>query len=348
MRDLPNLDLLRACAVLSVVLEHVLLAYNVTSIGSWQIRWLGIAGVMVFFVHTSLVLMWSLERKPHTLDFYIRRIFRIYPLALAAICATLAFHAPVTGATNQYFHFQPPWSKSALLGAVTLLPNLTNSYLPMSVMWSLPYEVEMYLFLPVLFFFVRKNFALWPLLLFWTFAAALGRQLFPGVAHNFVLVVPYFLPGIMAYVGFERYRARFPAWAFVLFLPLIWVLFMPRATWRSGNLVCLGVGLALPMFRQITNRPLIVASHTVAKYSYGMYLAHPFGIVLGLYLMPHSSLALQLTVIVLSTAALSVGAYHLLEHPMVRLGSRLAKRLERRYSSFEQEHFHRIPSTQIR
>lgn len=68
-----------------MVVEHTLLSLGILKIGPFPIQYLGIMGVMVFFVLTTLVLMWSLERKPHTLDFYIRRVFRIYPLALAAI-----------------------------------------------------------------------------------------------------------------------------------------------------------------------------------------------------------------------------------------------------------------------
>lgn len=347
MRDLPNLDLLRACAVISVVIEHILLAYNVQTIGSWPIRWFGVVGVFIFFVHTSLVLMWSLERKPHTLDFYIRRIFRIYPLALLAIAAVFAFHAPVTGSPDHFFSYHPPATKATLIGGVLLLSNILGGYLPMSVMWSLPYEVEMYLVLPALFFFVRKNFTLWPLLLYWVFTIAVCRSLFPGVAHNFFLAIPYFLPGIMAYVGFGRQKARLPSWTFLIFLALIWAAFMPHAGWRAANFVCLAVGIGLPFFHQITNRALIAASHTVAKYSYGMYLAHPFGIVLGIYLMPHAPLAWQVTVIVVSTAALSVAAYHLLEYPMIRLGARIAKRIEHKYERFEHEHMHHIPPSRI-
>jgi peptidoglycan/LPS O-acetylase OafA/YrhL len=85
IRDLPNLDLVRSMAVISVVVEHTLLSLGILKIGPFPIKYLGVMGVMVFFVLTTLVLMWSLERKPHTLDFYIRRVFRIYPLALAAI-----------------------------------------------------------------------------------------------------------------------------------------------------------------------------------------------------------------------------------------------------------------------
>jgi peptidoglycan/LPS O-acetylase OafA/YrhL len=335
MRPLPNLDFLRSVAVLSVVAEHVLLAYKIMTIGYWQVRWMGVVGVFIFFVHTSLVLMWSLERKPHTLDFYIRRIFRIYPLVLLAVAVTLLFHAPVAGTPAAFFHYAAPPSYKDLLFACLLLPNLHSGYIPIGVMWSLPYEVQMYLGLPVLFFFVRRNFSLWPLLLLWGFVVAVCRSAFPGVAHNFFLCIPYFLPGIMAYVGFGRRKAVLPAWSFPLALLLLWFAFMLSPGWRVANLLCLAVGLGLPVFHQITLRWLIRASHEIAKYSYGIYLAHPFSIALGLYLMPHRPLALQLAVILGSLPVFAVAAYHLLEKPLIRIGSRVADRAEKRYEQHE-------------
>ena len=331
MRDLPNLDLLRACAVISVVAEHVLLAFGIDRIGYWQIRWVGVIGVLLFFIHTSLVLMWSLERRPQTLDFYIRRVFRIYPLAIVAILITVAFHAPVAGTPKAYFHAPNPLPLRVFVANLLLVPNLFGGREAMGVLWSLPYEVEMYLCLPALFFFLQRNLSLWPLLLFWCFDVAVCRPLFPGVTHNFFLVIPYFLPGMMAYVGFTRYRSRLPGWLFPLALVALWAAFMVNPGWRQADLLCLAAGLALPLFHQVETNWLRHASHTVAKYSYGIYLAHPFSIVLGVYLLPHRPLALQVTVILVSLVAFSVGAYHLLELPMIRLGSRTAQLASRRY-----------------
>jgi peptidoglycan/LPS O-acetylase OafA/YrhL len=344
MRALPNLDFVRAVAVISVVVEHVLLAYQVQNIGYWQVAWIGVVGVFIFFVHTSLVLMWSLERKPHTLDFYIRRIFRIYPLVLVAIAVTLLFRAPVGGTPTSFFHFAAPPSYKDVVYAAMLIPNLRGNYLPSGVMWSLPYEVQMYLGLPLLFFFVRRNFSLWPLLLFWGFTIAVCKATFHGVAHNFFLCIPYFLPGIMAYVGFGRYKAKLPAWSLPICLVVLWSLFMIHPSWRIASWLCLVVGLGLPMFHQITARWLIQVSHQVAKYSFSIYLAHPFSLVLGLYLMPYRPLAAQLAVIVGSLAAFAFAGYHLFEKPMIRLGSLLADRAEKRYEQKEAENLHIPPA----
>lgn len=335
MKALPNLDFIRAVAVLSVVFSHILLAYHVVWFRHREIGWIGVVGVFVFFVHTSLVLMWSLERKPHTLDFYIRRVFRIYPLAALAILVTILTHAPVGGTPEKFFEYVPYKNSGQLISAFLLIGNLTHYYLPVGVLWTLVYEMQMYVTLPILFFFVRRNFSLWPLLVFWLFIYAECHQLFRGAPHNFFLCIPYFLPGIMAYVGFGRRRPILPALLLPIGLAVLWIVFMFYPGWRQGSWLCLALGLCLPSFRQMTSRWLILASHEVAKYSYSIYLAHSFSLVLGIYLMPHRPVVLQLAVVLISLIVISLATYHLLEKPMIQLGARLAQRAELRFEQHE-------------
>src|SRR6201998_4784980 len=92
-----NLDVLRAIAVLLVLTQHLCRRMQIETIGWAPTSSLGLFGVLIFFVHTSLVLMHSMDRSglqgvPLLKDFYIRRIFRIYPLSILAIVAALALH----------------------------------------------------------------------------------------------------------------------------------------------------------------------------------------------------------------------------------------------------------------
>src|SRR6266850_1776977 len=92
-----NLDFLRAIAVLLVLAQHLCRRMHVEHIGWAPTTSLGLFGVLLFFVHTSLVLMYSMERSGlHGAllfkDFCIRRIFRIYPLSILAVAAAWALH----------------------------------------------------------------------------------------------------------------------------------------------------------------------------------------------------------------------------------------------------------------
>ena len=91
----PNLDILRAIAVLTVVVDHLVPTlrfhgYEVPHLVQLLTLHIGNAGVLAFFVHNSLVLMYSLERAGGAgrgawfWRFYLRRGLRIYPLALKA------------------------------------------------------------------------------------------------------------------------------------------------------------------------------------------------------------------------------------------------------------------------
>jgi len=332
---MPNLDFVRSIAVVSVVVEHTLLALGITQVGPFPIPYLGVLGVMVFFVLTSLVLMWSLERKPHTLDFYIRRWFRIFPLAIAVIVITLLTHAQVGVA---------PFGHPSLRDVVIQLA-LMQDMLPVStpivgVMWTLPYEVHMYVLLPMIFFFVRKNFALWPLLVLWCLVIV-GARSVPG--HNFAVAIGYFLPGVMAYVAFGRWQPRLPSWTLPLFLLAIFALFLLHCNFHRLWYFCLVFGLALPLFRQLQWKPLLAVSRQIAKYSYGIYLTHPFAVLIGLYLLRQFSLPLRLLAELILLVVLPVIAYHLLEHPMIRLGARLAGKAESNYEQREMKHYRGSP-----
>jgi len=65
-RNSANLDVLRAIAVLMVFFYH-LLEYGYFS--ERRVNRLGQFGVLIFFVHTSLVLMMSMERNSGAVNF---------------------------------------------------------------------------------------------------------------------------------------------------------------------------------------------------------------------------------------------------------------------------------------
>ena len=192
--DYSNLDLIRALAVLCVVFHHLCNALGAGTDLTWLV---GHMGVLIFFVHTSLVLMMSLERSvvklpAHLLvaDFYIRRIFRIYPLAM--LCVTVAFIELVPSRAE-------PWPWPTFLSNLALTMNLTYSTPMWSVLWTLPLEVQMYLVLPIIFLLLRGR-SLW-----WA-AAGWGVTVLAALSYTRIssrldvaVYAPCFFAGIIAW-----------------------------------------------------------------------------------------------------------------------------------------------------
>lgn len=325
MKPASNLDLLRSIAVLLVVVEHILLAMHLRWIGAWDISWLGVVGVFMFFVHTSLVLMWSLDRKPEIVDFYIRRIFRIYPLAITAILVIVLFHVPTMQNIGGDTYFKAPKTMN-LISNLFLVQNMCWPGDILGVMWTLPLELQMYYLLPFLFFFVRRNPVLWPMILLWFGTALYDRTNFGINDNTFVVCIPYFLSGVIAYILFSKVKPRLPAFLMPLLIAVLLCCFMFRPSWRNGWWLTLTLGLALPFFRPLRAKWVIQAAHHIAKYSYGIYLAHPFCIAIGVNLLHGYNIFVRMGAILISLAVIVIPAYHFLERPMIDFGAKIAAR----------------------
>ena len=137
-----NLDLLRAVAVTLVLAQHLLNRFYFAKLGLSGPP-IGTFGVLIFFVHTCLVLMYSMERSnlgglPLALNFYIRRIFRIYPLSIVAVLAAVALRL------DSGMNGLPGLSHVAHIGLGRIISNLLliqNIVRPgsiINVLWSFP------------------------------------------------------------------------------------------------------------------------------------------------------------------------------------------------------------------
>jgi peptidoglycan/LPS O-acetylase OafA/YrhL len=326
-----NLDILRSVAVLAVFASHLLQVIAGRKLGEFLVYgvptdFLGSIGVLIFFVHTSLVLMQSIERTRTRVfgaalvrNFYIRRAFRIYPLSIFVILIAVVFSIPENALGATYHWLGMKW----FLVNILLIQNLVNGGSISAPLWSLPYEVQMYLILPILFLLVRapkRGVRL---------TAIYVASLFLGRLDPLLRFVPCFLAGVIAYRLLETVRPRLPSWSWcpaVLFVVGIYTS-QPRSgkSWLKDVLVCLALGALIPLFRKSTGVIATVAAH-VAKYSYGIYLCHT-PILWLLYLrlaVPDWERPIWLAIAIV---AVPVACYHLIEHPLIQIGNRLANRV---------------------
>lgn len=335
LKEFPNLDFLRSLAVLLVTGCHVGLFYISAPkiIGP-----LAALGVNLFFVHTALVLMQSLERQDRDTkhlfrDFMTRRIFRIYPLAVFVMLAVLAFHIP--SCRLQIGHIN---SMKLSLHSIVSNLTLTQSFFTLvpsivAPMWSLSFEMEMYLLLPGIYRLLRGRTAL----ILWAGALIVSTLLLYAypyeTRYSFLGLfnyVPCFMPGIMAFWLSKRVTPRFPGYSWVLLLLVLTGVvvsgLVPMSAWLPGWglwWVPTAVGFSIPMFKQLTNPGLTTASRIIARYSYGVYVAHYFCIWAGLEKIGHGHPILGCAAFCVLLVAVPVMLYHALEKPFIDLGKRL-------------------------
>ena len=326
-----NLDLLRSCAVLSVLVNHLLIFFGIQAIGPFSAISLGQVGVSFFFVHTCLVLMMSLERHSKQAagrgllgSFYVRRFFRIYPLSVACVLLVCLFQLPAGGISTGEVHLRA-WTPKILASNLLLIQNLTDSISLPAVLWSLPIEVQMYLFLPGLFLLAQRRRALVYVGALWCILAGLG-SLQPHVSIRLSLFryAPCFVPGVLAYALSKRVRPKLPAWLWVAWVPLLALSSSISNSEEYRWVMCLALGFSVPWFREISLAPLRKASAWIAKYSYGEYLCHLTCIWFAFEQLRGLPSVLQWTVLVLLITAVPAAFFHLLESPMIRVGARLA------------------------
>jgi peptidoglycan/LPS O-acetylase OafA/YrhL len=332
-----NLDFLRAVAVLLVLAQHLCRRMHVDHIGWIATTSLGLFGVLLFFVHTSLVLMHSMERSGMTgsllfKNFYIKRFFRIYPLSILAVCTALALglDSDINGIAGLSNGALP--GKLSIVSQLLLVQNLVHVKSIVNVLWSLPFEVQMYLLLPVLFAWIRGKRMFWPLMALWL-GSLITATIQPHVAAlsrlSILLFIPNFLAGLVAFTLPRVPRVRPFLWPiFVIGLVVVFTLKPARMT---GWLLCLALGALIPSFGELTTLWLRAVSKRIATYSYGIYLSHQFSIWIALGLLGSQSPWLKIPILVGLLVLLPVLLYHGIEKPMIQVGIRLGADLNQEY-----------------
>jgi len=339
-----NLDMLRALAVTAVFVAHLCGTLQNRDFGS-----LGRFGVLIFFVHTSFVLMESLQRLDRGSHsaislmsaFWIRRFFRIYPLAIFFVMLVPIFHIPPEP------HVAYLWlGFKTFLSNLVLCQNLTYTNDVLGPLWSLPLEIQMYVMLPFLYLVVRgkgryRSLALWAL------SVVLALTI-PRISWrlNVFLYGPCFVSGVVAYdlIRSKRLTRKLPAWVWPIGTVLITALYGPHDNVSFGDKMfrAWGLSLMLGVLYAITRegKPnwLHNVFHWIAEHSYGVYLSHivVFWIVFDrMAQFPHSA---QVVVLVTGSVGIPAFLYVSIEKPLILVGINVAKRLSQKQRTGIRQH----------
>jgi peptidoglycan/LPS O-acetylase OafA/YrhL len=339
MQHSANLDILRSFAVSVVVIDHLVPTLATHTGFHNQVvlalaNHIGKAGVLAFFVHTSLVLMYSLERMTRaagkvTLRFYLRRFFRIYPLSIFCITLALVLHIPdVTWQTPDII------TTPMIFSNYLLMQNIFARTSILAPLWSLPFEVQMYLVLPALYFLtLRRRAVLWLSSLF-VGSCGLGILVFWVTKGHLSMAeyIPCFLCGVLCYSLRDRIPQRVPAalWPFFVLL-LICGYCLAMGLHRAGFYwigwaFCLLLGLAINVFHNSTLKYINRAAEKLALYSYGVYLLHIPALYLVFIVLGIKASVLGSLFFIAITLGASTITYHFIESPFIDLGRRLSAR----------------------
>jgi peptidoglycan/LPS O-acetylase OafA/YrhL len=332
----PNLDFLRSLAVLLVVGFHLWLyllqnhQLREVSILGMKVHQMGQWGVLIFFVHTSLVLMFSLERQqiqfpsvPIYPLFLIRRAFRIYPLSIAIVLIVVVLSLPVEHLVDGVFRTTDEFSLKDFISNIFLIQNLSGSDSIIAPLWSLPYEVQMYIFLPALYILASSTRSILSILLVWVSAACLallGARLRGFGFPNPLVYAPCFLAGIVAYKFTKFPRLELPATLWPIAVGVLTRIYLSNPGQKTGWGCCLLLGIAVPQFREMTSPTFRKLFHIIAKYSFGIYLTHFICLWLAFQQLRWLPMWAEWVVLIGTITLFPLISYHLLEEPMIRFG----------------------------
>ena len=258
-----------------------------------------------------------------TLHFWVRRAFRIYPLSIVCVTAYVLAGLP-PDLWDSPIRMSPLVVSSNLL----LVQNLTRSSSVLAPLWSLPFEVQMYLVLPFIYAVARRGrTAAVAMILCSVGAGAVALVLKMDTVWRLIQFAPCFLSGVLAFKllpGTQRWNG---GWWIAAVLGLIGgatsvLTVLEHGTSLAAWFTCVTLGILIPQFEEISSHWLRAASHTVAKYSYSIYLTQ----VPAMWIAARISrrFPVELGAMGLLTVALSLATYHLIEAPMIGIGKRIA------------------------
>ncbi len=341
---LPSLDGWRAVAILSVIAVHDH-AYVVFGQSLRLLQNYGSLGVVLFFAISGVLIPWRILEEEtltgsfHLKFFYIRRLLRIQPAALAYLALLAAL--TLAGLMEISWHH---WAGALLMYENFLyrddLANWTYGFFT-GHFWTLAVEEHFYLLVSLALFFVRRHrlrtflialialkavqFVLQhhtpePLLrrtywqaqvLLWptTAAIALRRADIRAWAERWLTPAAAF--SVTAALGFLAYRRSANFLLNVLeYAFTIWVVstMLHPASWTT---------------RLLEWQPL----RFLGRISYSLYLWHVLFFSADSLAPVHSSLLLWLSgphIKYVSALLAAIASYYLLEKPFIRLGHRLA------------------------
>ncbi len=360
----PHLDGLRFFSFAAVFFFHVWLLYfdkyKIEGTTEKVLAFLfqnGEVGVNFFFVLSGFLITYLLiEEKRltgriHVINFYIRRILRIWPLFYLVVLFGMIVYPylkTMTGGTE--FRVMHPWTYFVFLNNFDFLKHGAPAMI--SILWSVAIEEQFYLCWPLILRIVPLRKLPWVF-----FIIIIGSLVFRGfhvhdervlLFHTFAVIGDMALGGLLAYqvIFNHRFRGRveqLPNWLIAFFYLLALVFLFFRKDIFQGSIVIFErLAFALVFGAIILEQNF--SKHSLWKlgnyanisrlgiYTYGLYCLHVsamtitemlFGLV-GLDMKNPLILLLSGTVSFFVTIGLAWLSYHYFEKRFLKLKDKFA------------------------
>jgi len=329
------LDGLRGYAILLVLLGH----YYVLKMAFAQFGVTLFFFVSGFLITKLLIYEYDKYHKVHLKEFYLRRVFRLYPalifmIVLYSAAIVLNGYKLIVGdVVSGLFYY----TNYYLIYVKPVIPD--EKYLLMSrVLWSLSVEEHFYLLFPLLFMFLFPKKRLVTLIvallpIFIIVRSLSGRDFLPiyATTHCRADSILYgCLSALLIYGHASKWYIQLLNNRKTLYLGVAVLVFalLFRNKFFQNNLAFtfqgLGLTLFIPsflfgnadsIFKRIIDNKVIVY---IGKLSYSLYLFHWVAMQMIVFYYPEKSLNWYLLVVPLSFL-LAIASYYFVEKPFVAL-----------------------------
>jgi peptidoglycan/LPS O-acetylase OafA/YrhL len=342
IRYFPEIDGLRAIAVLSVIIYHANISINELRIFSG-----GFLGVDIFFVIsgyliTSILLKnYKDKNKISIKSFYERRIRRIFPALLTVIFTSFIFSwfllpplekidfyyssiASIGFVSNFYF-----WHSGEIYGAIG------SQFKPLLHTWSLGVEEQFYIFFPVYLYLAFKFFKKFLLISLYIFLslsflfANWGSLIYPDFNFFFsgTRVWEILIGVILAFPNQSKFKPQsiikkklydfLPYLGFVMIIfPMLTFLDPQKVNYLTliplvGTVIIIGLKEEKNLVNKLLSSKFFVFFGLI---SYSLYLWHFPIFVFSKYIFNETTIILQVSLIFLTTI-ISYISFKLIEQP---------------------------------
>jgi peptidoglycan/LPS O-acetylase OafA/YrhL len=295
MSRIPTLDGWRGIAILLVIIAHWQAGVWGHPYHDWA--WLNIGGhgVAIFFVLSGYLITSRLFHEDSLKRFYIRRIFRLWPVAwaylgvLAAIGVLWKSEALACVLFYRNFVFAPPHERG-----------LTGHF------WSLSIEEQFYMVWPAVLFVGRRR-ALW-----FALAGVIGFGMLASTWPYAGLFLGCTLAFATKEPAFRARISRHDGWLFPIcvagFLCCVYRYHDNAPPIEQFLIAAMLACSSLNGYKWLEWKPLA----QIGAYSYSLYVWQE------IFLITHSG-----GLLVMFLPLVAIASYHFIEQPSIRLGARL-------------------------